>query len=193
MEGPYARFFQLTKADSSMFAPDLIELLEEVGRPVAEFMGIMIPAGAPDEIHWEVECTLRGAVVPPETDTIVFMVRARSWTEGVCRATQEVIARVARSDQDELYGTRFHYYGRRDADGDPTYGVHHPELGYHLNWMEFHLISTQSALDESRAQQDMTSHALHVSQQELEARNQEIAILEGQKTNLQNINTTLVG
>ena len=75
MEGPYARFFQLTKANSSIFAPDLMELLEEVGRPVAEFKGIMIPGGAPDEIHWEVECTLRGAVVPPETDPIVFEVR----------------------------------------------------------------------------------------------------------------------
>ena len=39
----------------------------------------------------------------------------------------------------------------------------------------------------------MTDHALHDSQQELEAKNQEIAILEGQKANLQGINTTLIG
>ena len=116
------------------------------------------------------ECTLRGAVVPPETDTIVFAVRARSWPEGVCRATQEAIARLARCDQDELHGTRFHFYGRRDEDGDPTYGVHHPEFGYHLNRMECYLIYTQSALDESRAQHDTTTHALHVSQHELEAK-----------------------
>ena len=43
--------------------------------------------------------------------------------------------------------------------------------------MEFHLVATQSALDESRAQHDWTRHALHVSQQELEAKNQEIAML----------------
>ena len=98
MEGPYAHFLQLTKAGSSIFAPDLMELLETVGRPVAEFKGIVIPRGAPDEIHWEVECTLRGAVVPLETDTIVFVVHARSWSEGVCRATQEAIARLARQD-----------------------------------------------------------------------------------------------
>ena len=193
MEGPFAHFLQLTKADSSIFAADLMTLLETVGRPVAEFKGIVIPGRGPDVIRWEVECTLRGAVVPPETDTIVFVVRAHSWLEGVRRATQEAIARLARRDQDELHGTRFHFYGRRDEDGDPTYGVHHPELGYHLNRMECHLIGTQAALDESRAQQDLTSHALHVSQQELEARNLEVATLTGQKNNLQNINTMLIG
>ena len=72
MEGPFARFLQLTKADSSIFAADLMTLLETVGRPVVEFKGIVIPGGGPDGIRWEVECTLRGAVVPPETDTIVF-------------------------------------------------------------------------------------------------------------------------
>ena len=192
MEGPYTRFLQLTEAGSSLFAPDLMELMEEVGRPVAEFKGIVIPGGGPAEVHWEVECTLRGAVVPPETDPIVFVVRAHSWLEGISRATQEAIARPARQDQDELHGTRFHFYGRRDEFGDPTYGVHHPELGYHLNRMEFHLVATQSTLDESRTQQGWTRHALHVSQQELEAKNQEIAMLKEQMTNLQSINTTVI-
>ena len=56
--------------------------------------------------------------------------------------------------------------------------------------MECHLIYTQSALDESRAQYDTT---VHVSQHELEAKTQEIASLKEQMANLQEINTTLVG
>ena len=96
MEGPYAHFLQLVKAGSSIFAPDLIYLLELVGRPVAEFKGITMPVEGPNEIHMVVECTLRGSVVPPVTDTIDFVVHARSWPEGVCRATQEAIARLVR-------------------------------------------------------------------------------------------------
>ena len=61
-----------------------------------------------------------------------------------------------------------------------------------MNRMEFHLVATQSALDESRAQQDWTRHALHVSQQELEAKTQEVASLKGQIMNLQSINNTLI-
>ena len=192
MEGPYAQFLQLATAESSIFAADLMALLKTVGRPVAEFKGIVIPGVPPAALHWEVECTLRGAVTPPETATIVFVVRADTWLEGIRRATQEAIARLARQDQERLLGTRFHFYGRRNEDGDPTYGVHHPELGYHLNRMEYHLIGTQAELDESRAQQDVTSQALHVSQHELEAKNQELAMLKEQMTNLQNINMTLI-
>ena len=58
--------------------------------------------------------------------------------------------------------------------------------------MEFHLISTQSALDVSHAQHDSTVHALRVSQQELEAKTQEVASLKGQTMNLQSINDTLI-
>ena len=58
--------------------------------------------------------------------------------------------------------------------------------------MEFHLISTQSTLDESRARNNSTVHALRVSQQELEAKTQEVASLKGQMMNLQNINETLI-
>ena len=58
--------------------------------------------------------------------------------------------------------------------------------------MEFHLISTQSALDESRARHDSTVHALRVSQQELEAKTKEVASLKGQMMNLQSINNTLI-
>ena len=92
MEGPYTHHLQLIKAGSSIFAPDLMYLLEEVGRPVAEFKGITMPVEDQNEIHLVVECTLRGSVVPPVTDTIDFVVHARSWPEGVCRATQEAIA-----------------------------------------------------------------------------------------------------
>jgi hypothetical protein len=56
--------------------------------------------------------------------------------------------------------------------------------------MEFQLITTQSALDESRAQYDWT---ICKNQQELEARAQEIANLKEQVANLQSINTTLIG
>ena len=58
--------------------------------------------------------------------------------------------------------------------------------------MEFHLISTQSTLDESRARHDSTVHALRVSQQELEAKTQEVASLKGQMMNLQSINNTVI-
>ena len=51
MEGPYTRFLQLIEAGSSLFAPDLMELMVEVGRPIAEFKGIVIPGGGPDMIH----------------------------------------------------------------------------------------------------------------------------------------------
>ena len=195
MEGPYTRFMQLTEqhADSSIFARDLMTLLDAVGRPVAEFRSKVIPGGDPDEIHYEVECTLRGAVVPPETETSVFMVRARSWTEGIRRATQEAIARVAGLDHGELHGTRYHFYGRRDAEGGPTHGVYHPQLGYHLNRMECHLIGTQAYLDESRFRHDNTLQLLHSTHQELQAKDQEIASLKEQVANLQANNTTLIG
>ena len=195
MEAPYTCFLQLTErhADSSIFARDLMTLLEAVGRPVAEFRSRVIPGGDPDEIHYEVECTLRGAVVPPETETIVFTVCARSWTEGIRRATQEAIARVAGLDHGELHGTRYHFYGRRDEEGNPTHGVYHPELGYHLNRMECHLIATQAELDESRARHDNTLQFLHYTHQELDAKNQEITNLKEQVANLQDNNTTLIG
>ena len=51
MEGPYAQFLQLTTAESSIFAADLMTLLDTVDRPVAEFKGIVIPGGDPAELH----------------------------------------------------------------------------------------------------------------------------------------------
>ena len=78
MEGPYTHHIQLIEAGSSIFAPDLIDLLELVGRPVAEFKGITMPVEDQNEIHLVVECILRGSVIPPVTDTIDFVVHARS-------------------------------------------------------------------------------------------------------------------
>ena len=79
MKGPYAQFLQLNTAESSISAADLLGLMRRVGRPAAEFKGKIIPGVPLAALHWEIECTLRGAVVPPETDTIVFVVRADSW------------------------------------------------------------------------------------------------------------------
>ena len=58
MEGPYAHFLQLVKAGSSIFAPDMMDMLESVGRPIAEFKGITMPVEDQNEIHLVVECTL---------------------------------------------------------------------------------------------------------------------------------------
>ena len=133
---------QLTQAEERPFAQDLIELLQLVHRPAAEFRAYQISGGEDAELRLIVWCDLRGSEVTPRSDAIYFVVYARTWKEGLRRACQEAIARIVRFHQYELSSTRFHHYGMRDDVGDPTPGIPHPVVRDHLFSMERQLALT---------------------------------------------------
>jgi hypothetical protein len=194
MAGVPVHHLQLTQAGDTLFAQDLIELLQLVRRPVAEFWAYEISGRKDVEARLVVRCALRGSEVTPRSDTIAFVLYARTWEEGLRRACQEAIARIVRFHQYELRSTRFRHYGMRDGEGDPTPGIPHPIMGDHLIAMEKHLALTEAQLDEARFKHDynlQTGGHAHIDPIDLESRDWIIEELQGQVVRLEGSNEML--
>ena len=64
-----------------------------------------------------VVANLCGKMEPPTSAGIQFTVRENNWLDGLARAMQEALARLCGQSINQISGTHFEYYPRRDAMG----------------------------------------------------------------------------
>ena len=84
---------------------------------------------------------------PPLSDKIQFSIRENNWLDGLSRAMQEALARLCAQNINQIIGTCFVHYARRDSMGQPLSMPAHPKLMHHVDHMDFMLHETQKELD----------------------------------------------
>jgi hypothetical protein len=159
MAANFTAFHQVERPATLVFEEELKTLVEVLRRPSPEYQGAQIRDNS-SELSWLVVATLRGSMVPPRTPTITFEVVEGTWADGLARAMQESIARLTEFHRDDLAGTTFHWYGRRDSAGLPTAVPRHPRLRGYIQDMEHMLFSTQQDLDWVRTKDGFTQALL---------------------------------
>ena len=117
MDIQYEKFYQLGNGEELIFQRDLEQLTERLGRPHAEFFGAQLQDQEGDDMQWLVVASLRGKVEPPTSEGIQFTLRENNWLDGLARAIQEALARLCGHCINQIKGTRFEFYPRRDAMG----------------------------------------------------------------------------
>src|SRR4051812_27865282 len=64
---------------------------------------------------------------------------------------QEALARLCGQSINQIKGTHFEYYARRDAMGQPLEVPQHLELKHHVDHLSFMMYDRQKELDNTRA------------------------------------------
>src|SRR4051812_24160611 len=64
---------------------------------------------------------------------------------------QEALARLCGQSINQIKGTRFEFYPRRDVMGQPLEAPHHPELKSQVDHLSFMMYDRQKELDNARA------------------------------------------
>ena len=142
----WTEFVQLEKDGPLMFEKDLFELSKLLGRPAPKFRGAQVDTLGNGNLCWLVESSVRRNIKSPGSKTLIFTTMDVHWDDGLCRATQRLLARLCEEHMAELVNTRFQYYGRRSDDGRPTCIPRHPTFGEHMLDMEIMLFRTQEDL-----------------------------------------------
>lgn len=150
-----------------VFERELLSLSQAVGRPAPEIKGAKIHKVIEGDMSWLVVCTLRGGVVPPHSQELEVDVVERTWIEGVIRAMQEAIARLAHHHRQQLVTSPFWYFGRRDSEGCSSEVPQHYQLGRQMQNMEYLLHHTQTQLDRARMTGDLKKAELVSAQSQL--------------------------
>ena len=128
METQFSKFYQLGNAGQLIFERDLDSLSELLGRPHPEFLGAQLLGPPGGDLQWLVTADLRGSIEAPTSGRIQFSVRENNWLDGLARAMHEALARLCALSVNQLQGTRFAHYARRDFMGMPIEMPGHPEL-----------------------------------------------------------------
>ena len=119
MDIPYSKFYQLGKGGQLIFERDLDQLCEHLDRPHTEFFGTQLQDQEGEDLQWMVVENLREKMEPPTSAGIQFTVRENNWLDGLARAIQEALTRLCGHCINQIKGTRFEFYPRRDAMGQP--------------------------------------------------------------------------
>ena len=151
MDINYEKFYELGNGGQLIFERDLEELTEHLGRPHAEFFGAQLQDQEGDDMQWLVVASLRGKVEPPTSEGIQFTLRENNWLDGLAKAVQEALARLYGHCINQIKGTRFEYYPRRDAMGQPLEAPYHPQLRRQVEDLSFMMYDRQKELDNARA------------------------------------------
>ena len=80
--------------------------------------------------------------------------------DGLARAMQRMLGQLCAIPDPELEATPYRYYAQRDATGRPSTVLAHPQLGNHVDHLDFMLFSTQQELDRARPKADVTHFQL---------------------------------
>ena len=64
---------------------------------------------------------------------------------------QEAVSHLCGQNINQISGTRFAHYERRDSSGQPLAMPGHPELKHHVDHLAFMLHEKQKELDNARA------------------------------------------
>jgi uncharacterized coiled-coil protein SlyX len=143
-------FVQVRKDGLLMFEQDLYELSQILGRPVPEFEGTQVDSLGDGNLSWLIKSSVRGRIQPPRSKDLICSTMDTTWVDGLTRVMQRLLARLCEEHKDELVGTRFQYFGRRDDEGNPTYPAQHTLFGEYITDMEVLLHDTQENLRDAR-------------------------------------------
>ena len=148
----WTEFVQLEKDSKLTFENDLFELSKLLGRPAPEFEGAQIDVHGVGRLSWLIRSSVRRNIKSPSSRTLVFTTKEATWVDGLCTATQRMLARLCEEHKAELVDSRFRFYGRRNCDGHPTPSPCHPMFGSYIMDMELLLQHTQDDLLRTRIQ-----------------------------------------
>jgi len=148
----WTEFVQLEKDSKLTFERDLFELTKLLGRPAPEFEGAQIDVHGVGRLSWLIKSSVRRNIKSPSSRTLIFTTKEATWVDGLCTATQRMLARLCEEHKAELVDSRFRFYGRRNCDGHPTPSPYHPMFGSYIMDMEILLQCTQDDLLRTRIQ-----------------------------------------
>src|SRR5215216_6653319 len=151
MDVKYNKFYQLGNGGDLIFESDLDQLSELLERPHPEFFGAQLNDQGGEDLQWLIVASIRGKIEPPTTEGIQFTLRENNWLDGLARAMQQALACLCRQSINQIKGTRFEFYPRRDAMGQPLEAPHHPELKTQLDHLSFMMYDCQKELDNARS------------------------------------------
>src|SRR3954469_23668144 len=151
MDVKYSKFYQLGNGGDLIFERELDQLSELLERPHPEFFGAQLNDKEGEDRQWLVVASLRGKIEPPTAEGIQFTLGENNWLDGLARAMQEALARLCGQSIDQIKGTRFEFYPRRDVMGQPLEAPYHHELKTQLDHLSFMMYDRQKELDNARA------------------------------------------
>ena len=117
MDVKYRKFYMLGNGGELIFDRDLEQLSELLERPRPEFFGAQLKDQEGEDMKWLIVACLRGKIEPPTSEGLEFTLRENNWLDGLARAIQEALARLCGHCINQIKGTRFEFYPRRDAMG----------------------------------------------------------------------------
>src|SRR3954467_8181264 len=151
MEVKYNKFYQLGNGGDLIFEWDLDQLSELLECSHPEFFGAQLNDQEGEDRQWLVVASLRGKIEPPTAEGVQFTLRENNWLDGLARAMQEALAHLCGQSINQIKGTRFEYYPRRDAMGQPVEVPRHPELKHQVDHLSFMMYDKQKELDNARS------------------------------------------
>src|SRR4051812_42618060 len=137
MDVKYNKFYQFGNGGDLIFERDLDQLSELLERPHPEFFGAQFNDQQGGELQWLIVSSLRGKIEAPTSEGIQLTLRENNWLDGLARAMQEALARLCGQSINQIKGTRFDYYPRSDAMGQPLEVPRHLELKHQVDHLSF--------------------------------------------------------
>src|SRR5215216_6479110 len=137
MDVKYNKFYQLGNGGDLIFERDLDQLSELLEHPHPEFFGAQLNDQQGGELQWMIFANLRGKMEAPTSEGIQFSLRENNWLDGLARAMQEALSRLCGQSINQIEGTRFEYYARRDSMGHPLEVLGHPNLKHQVDHLDF--------------------------------------------------------
>ena len=150
MDVKYSKFYQLGNGGDLIFERDLDQLSELLERPHPEFFGAQLNDQGGEDLQWLIVASLRGKIEPPTAEGIQFTLRVNNWLDGLARAMQEALSRLCGQSINQIKGTHFEFFPRRDANGQPLEAPYQPELKTQLDHLSFMMYDRQQELDNCR-------------------------------------------
>src|SRR4051812_40305547 len=151
MEVKYIKFYQLGNGGDLIFERDLDQFSELLERLHPEFFGAQLNDQGGEDLQWLIVASLRGKIEPPTAEGIQFTLRDNHWLDGLARAMHEALARLCGQSINQIKGTHFEFYPRRDVMGQPLDAAYHHELKSQLDHLSFMMYDRQKELDNARS------------------------------------------
>src|SRR3954463_9484319 len=170
MDVKYSKFYQLGNGGDLIFERDLDQLSELLEHPHPEFFGAQLNDQGGEDLQWLIVASLRGKIEPPTAEGIQFTLRENNWLDGLARAMQESLSRLCGQSINQIKGTHFEFFPRRDANGQPLEAPYHPDLKTQLDHLSFMMYDRQQELDNCR---DYSNHKFAI----IKRKDQTIAML----------------
>src|SRR3954468_19503618 len=151
MDVKYSKLYQLGNGGDLIFERDLDQLSELLECPHPEFFGAQLNNQEVGELQWLIVASLRGKIEAPTSEGVQFTLRENNWLDGLTRAMQEALTHLCGQSINQIKGTCFEFYPRRDVMGQPLEAPYHHKLKSQLDHLSFMMYDRQKELDNAHA------------------------------------------